>query len=180
MKSFKQFIKEQNEPISKPRVFIYPNGQGSDVSDKIPSTKPSSIPVNSALGNEPFKDDDFFKSPEKKGYMEKMTSDIKSGKKMPPTLSISHPADPSKNIIVDGNHRLAAHINAGVENMRTQQLSHDDIHIMPNDYGEKNKGIPLSSFKEEDGSYDMEKPRDNLGGKSLNHYFVSPDGSHNF
>lgn len=180
VKTFKQFVTEEEQAFSPNHVSIYPHGQGSDVGKSIPQPKPTMIKTGSALGNEPFKDKDFFTRPDKKDYMSKMTSDIKAGKQMPPTLSTPHPADPSNHVIVDGNHRFAAHQMAGAPKMRTQSLSHDDIHIMPNDYGKKNTGVPLSSFREKDGSYDMAKKRDELGGKTLNHYFVKPDGSHQF
>ena len=180
MLSFKDFITEEDQPFSPNHVSVYPHGQGVDVGDNVPRGPATQIPVNRASGNEPFKDPNWFKSPEKKPYMDKMQADIKSGKKMPPVMSIQSPWNSSHNVVVDGNHRLQAHKVAGVPTVSSTNISHDDVHIMPNNYGEKNEGVPLSSFKEKDGSYDMHKPRPELGGKALKHYFVQPDGQHSF
>lgn len=179
MKTFKSFIKEESSSSDK-AVSIYPHGQGSDMGDNVPTGKPSSIPANRSRGNEPFKDTEWFNSPEKKPYMDKMQSDIKAGKAMPPVLSTPSPWNSQHHVVVDGNHRMQAHQQAGVSSIPATQVSHDDIHIMPNDYGEKNKGIPLSSFREKNGSYDMHRPRSELGGKALKHYFVQPNGEHSF
>lgn len=179
MKTFKSFIKEESS-FSDKAVSIYPHGQGSDVGDHVPTSKPSSIPAGKSRGNEPFKDKKWFNSPEKREYMNKMQSDIKAGKKMPPVLSTPNPWNSQHHVVVDGNHRMHAHQQAGVSKIPARHISHDDVHIMPNNYGEENKGIPLSSFREKDGSYDMHKPRPELGGKALKHYFVRPNGEHNF
>ena len=208
MKSFKQFINEdqqvfktntstgqvfatgETKPNSPPKpkntfsdkaVSIYPHGQGSDVGDNVPTSKPTTIPTKSASGNEPFKDKSFFNRPEKKDYMDKMSSDIKKGKKMPPVMSTPNPANPKHNIVVDGNHRMDAHKQAGVSHIPTQHVDHDNIHLASHNYEHPDQTFhKLSSFKEPDGSYDMNKSRKQLGGKKLNHYFVKPDGSHEF
>jgi hypothetical protein len=76
---------------------------------------------------------------------------------------------------------MNAHKQAGVSHISTQHVNHDDIHLASHNYNHpKQTYHPLSSFKDKDGSYDMNKSRKELGGKTLNHYFVKPDGTHNF
>ena len=183
MLSFKQFIKENdnNDTFSDDHLSIYPDGRGSDVGDNVPKSETTLIPTKSASGNEPFKDKSFFNSPEKKDYMNKMSSDIKKGKEMPPVISTPNPADPEHNVVLDGNHRMEAHKQAGVPNIPTQHVDHDDIHLASHDYEHPDQTFhKLSSFREPDGSYDMNKPREPLGGKNLGRYFVQPNGSHQF
>jgi len=159
--------------FSQSAVSIYPNGQGSDVGSHVPTSKPTKIPTSSAVGNEQHKDRSFFNSPEKKDYIGGMVKNIKSGKTLPPVMSTPHPADPSKNIVVDGNHRAFAHQEAGASHIPAVHVSHDNIHIASHDYEHPDQSFhPLSSFKSKDGSYDMNKPRPQLGGKPLKHYFA--------
>ena len=187
MKTFIQFITENNisdkpkNTFSDKAVSIYPHGQGSDTGDNVPKSKPTTIPTKSASGNEPDKDQSFFNSQEKRYYMDKMSSAIKKGKKMPPVISTPNPADPKHHIVVDGNHRMYAHKQAGVSSIPTQHVDHHDIHLASHDYEHPDQTFhKLTSFRNSDGSYDMNKPRKQLGGKTLNHYFVKPDGTHNF
>jgi len=159
--------------FSNRAVSIYPHGQGSDVGSRVPTSKPTQISTSSAVGNEQHKNRSFFNSPEKKDYIEGMVNNIKSGKTLPPVMSTPHPANPSKNIVVDGNHRAFAHKEAGASHIPAVHVSHDNIHIASHDYEHPDQSFhPLSSFKSKDGTYDMHKRRPQLGGKPLKHYFT--------
>ena len=169
-------LEEDDSRIAK----IYPRGQGSDVGDNI-AGRSQTIQTSHAHGNEPYKDEDFFTSAEKKPYMDKMKTAIKSGQKLPPVVTIPHPSDPRHHIVVDGNHRSEAHRQAGAPQMPATVMSHDDVHLASQDYGSDKQTLhPLSSFRNKDGSYDMHKPRPELGGKALKHYFVGTNGEHKF
>ena len=173
-KNYKFELKEtQNISYSQHAVSIYPNGQGSDVGDRVKTSEPTRIPTRTAIGNEPDKDESFFNSPEKKKYVSGMVEKIKSGKSLPPVMSTPHPSGSSNNIVLDGNHRAFAHKQAGSSHIPAVHVSHDNIHLASHDYDHPKQSFhPLSSFKEKDGSYDMEKPRPELNGKTLNHYFA--------
>jgi len=169
-------LEEDESTIAK----IYPRCQGSNVGPNV-AGRSQSIQTTNAHGNEPYKDEKFFGSDEKKPYMDKMKAAIKSGQKMPPVVTIPHPADPRHHVVVDGNHRSEAHRQAGASQMPATVMSHDDVHLASHDYGSDKQTLhPLSSFKNKNGSYDMNKPRPELGGKALKHYFVGTNGEHKF
>lgn len=179
MKTLRQFILENADPFRK-IMRVYPNGQGSDSGEKLPQGPSTLIPIKKVHANEPFKNKEFFDTKEKE-YMGKMVDAIKKKKRISPVLTTTHPADPTHHIILDGNHRLEAHKRAGASQILTSQISHDDIHLGSHDYGdEKQTYHPLSSFREKDGSYDMNKPRKELNGKALKHYFVNTNDTNHF
>jgi hypothetical protein len=179
MKTLGQFILENADRFRK-IMRVYPNGQGSDAGENLPEGSPTLIPTKKVHANEPFKNKEFFDT-NKKEYMDKMVDAVKKKKPIPPVLTTPHPDDPTHHIILDGNHRLEAHKRAGAPQIPTRQISHDDIHLGSHDYGdEKQTYHPLSSFKERDGSYDMNKPRKELNGKALKHYFVNTNDTNHF
>jgi hypothetical protein len=169
-------LEEDDTKIAK----IYPRGQGSDVGPNV-AGRSQTVQTAKAHGNEPYKDEKFFGSDEKKPYMDKMKAAIGHGVKMPPVVTIPHPADPTHHVVVDGNHRSEAHRQVGVGTMPAKVMSHDDVHLASHDYGSNKQTLhPLSSFRNKSGSYDMNKPRPELGGKALKHYFVGTNGEHKF
>jgi len=183
MLSFLNFIDLEEAKSFRDHATVYPRGQGSDVdsSQKNVRGNRADIRTSTAHGNEPYKDKGYFNSAKKKPYMDKMKSAIKSGEKPPRVIAIQHPADPRHHVVVDGNHRAEAHRQLGTSTMPATVMSHDDVHLASHDYGSKKQTThPLSSFREKDGSYDMHKPRPELGGKALKHYFVMPNGTHSF
>lgn len=169
-------LEEDESKIAK----VYPKGQGSDVGDGVQGRQ-AMVQTSRAHVNEPYKDEKYFDSDEKKPYMDKMQAAIGHGVKLPPVVTIQHPADPRHHVVIDGNHRAEAHRRVGVGQMPATVMSHDDVHLASHDYGSKKQSLhPLSSFRSRDGSYDMNKPRPELGGKALKHYFVGTNGEHKF
>lgn len=196
MKTFRQFIRESTSILQESTlVGIYPHGQGSDVhpSGGSGNGEVSNHNIQKTVGNEPFKDKEYFRRPSVKRRMRYLGQGVRnSSGNVPPVLGTSHPADPKAKAIVDGNHRLeASKRNPRQNTIPVQNVHHDNTHLMP-DYSKidhsgdtsekiKNHGVPLSTFREpHDGSYDMQKKRKELGGLTLGHYFVNPDGTHNF
>lgn len=183
MLTFIQFINE-NKTFA-----IGPHGIGSYLHDDEEGTggTVTQQPNNRSVVNEPFKDTSYFRRPDIKKYENTMRKAISQGKSLPPVASIAHPADPKVRVVIDGNHRFRAAQNARTKTFPHENISHDDVRLLHPDHtdydsGEKavQQGHPLSNFKEKDGSYDMDKPRKELGGLALKHYFTNPDGSHNF
>jgi hypothetical protein len=189
MRTFKQFIKESK------LVGIYPHGQGSDVHPPggNGNGEVSNHNIQHTVGNEPFKDKTYFRRPPVKlriNQLRKAIAKTANRNNVPPVLGTSHPADPKATAVVDGNHRLKATKTTRQNTIPVQNVPHHNVHLMP-DYSKidhsgdtskkiKNHGVPLSTFRELDGSYDMHREREELGGHALKHYFVNPDGTHNF
>ena len=184
MRTFKQFLEEAKT------IGIYPHGGGGDIHDDGEQGNVTDHSTSKTVGNEPFKDDSYFRRPKLKKYLGGIRKSVAKKKQMPPVLGTPHPADSSVRSIVDGNHRLRGTKNARAENIPVEHVPHENIRLMPKSYGETEdnndmakklkKGAKLSSFKRRDGSYDMNKPRKRLGGNALKHYFANPDGSHSF
>lgn len=152
------------------RVEVYPDMQGADIhTEKQGMNGPiRKLPIKILIGNEPFKQFE-------EAYLLKMMQAIRRGKRLPPILTIRHPADPSKFLVLDGNHRLQAYRRLNAKTIPAQTLSHDKIHLALNDYGynnTKNRNLPLSQFREPDGSYKMNIKRPELDGRNLNQYFA--------
>lgn len=184
MKTFKQFLNEAKI------VGIYPHGEGVDIHDDGEKGDVSNHNTEKTVGNEPFKDTSYFRRPKMKEYIGNIRRSFAKKKSMPPVLGTPHPQDSSVRSVIDGNHRLRGAKTARVGTVPTENVSHDNIRLMPRSYAEtENKGtikqkvesgVTLSSLRNPDGSYDMNKPRKELGGKTIGHYFVRPDGSHDF
>lgn len=184
MKTFREYIQEAKT------IGIYPHGGGVDIHDDGESGNVSDHPVEKTVGNEPFKDNSYFRRPKLKKYLGGIRRSVAKKKKMPPVVGTPHPADSSVRSIVDGNHRLRGTKNARASNIPVEHVPHENIRLMPQSYDNTKpddnmsrklrKGPKLSSFRKRDGTYDMNKPRKRLGGNALNHYFANPDGSHNF
>jgi hypothetical protein len=180
MKTFREYLEEAK------MVGIYPHGEGSDVHEDDDKPDIVSHATDKAIGNEPGKDKTYFRKPNMKKYVGKMRRQYAKKQEMPPVTGTPHPANPEHMSIVDGNHRLRSAKNARVKNVSVEKVSHDNIHLMSQSYNDtpesddniQNKitknGHPLSSFRNKDGSYDMEKPRKRLGGRALKHYFTPP------
>lgn len=185
MKTFKEFVTEARH------IKLAPGGGGSWVSERgRKDEKPTIIdhPTEKTVGNEPFKDNEYFRRPKIKKYENKMRRIIAKKKtKLPPVLGIDHPADSSVQSIVDGNHRRRAAVNARAPSIPVEKVPHKNVRLLHPDEIEgdneprKKAGTPLNAFKnKKTGKYDMDKPRKKLGGKTLRDYFVNPDGSHNY
>jgi hypothetical protein len=186
MKTFRQFLFEARY------IGIYPNGGGSDTyEDDKPNGEITNHPTQKTVGNEPHKDNQYFRRPTVKKYVGGIRRAAAKGKKLPPVLGTNHPENPEIKSIVDGNHRLRGMKNARAESVPVENIPHDNIHLMPQSYNETPKesdmnkkiregGVRLSSLRNRDGSYDMDKPREELGGKTIRHYFVNGDGTHKF
>lgn len=174
MKTFKQFIFEATH------VSLYPNGVGSDISNDDEDEHPThKHPVNKTVGNEPFKDTQYFRRPSVKKHVNTTRKNISKGNSTP-VLATSHPEHPEHNVVVDGNHRLQSTRNARRDNISTTKVPHSHVHLLNTDDEENPTKHSLSSFQDKHGNYDMDRPRKRLGGKTLRHYFVNSDGSHNF
>lgn len=184
MKTFKQFLNEAKI------VGIYPHGEGVDIHDDGQKGNVSNHNTEKTVGNEPFKDTSYFRRPKMKEYIGNIRKAFAKKKSMPPVLGTPHPEDSSMRSVIDGNHRLRGAKTARVATVPVENVSHDNIHLMPHSYAETgngdniekkvNSGVKLSSLRNPDGSYDMDKPRKELGGKTIRHYFVGANGSHNF
>ena len=173
-------------------VGIYPHGGGSDIHhDNEPDDEVTNHPTSNAVGNEPHKGNEYFRRPKIKKYVGQIRKSASKGNPMPPVIGTPHPENPEVKSVVDGNHRLRGQQNARRENIPVQNVPHHKIHLMPQSYdktpeskdmGQKIKthGVPLSSFRNKNGKYDMDKPRHQLGGKTIRHYFTNTDGTHNF
>jgi len=173
-------------------VGIYPHGGGSDIHhDNEPDDEVTNHPTSNAVGNEPHKGNAYFRRPTIKKYVGQIRKSASKGNPMPPVIGTPHPENPEVKSVVDGNHRLRGQQNARRENIPVQNVPHHKIHLMPNSYdktpeskdmGQKIKthGVPLSSLRNKNGKYDMDKPRHQLGGKTIRHYFTNTDGTHNF
>lgn len=180
MKTFKQFVTEAAQ------VQMGPKGAGSWVRNDDNESEVIDHPTEKTVGNEPFKDKSYFRRPKIKKYENKMRKVIAKKKtQLPPVLGTEHPADSSVQSIVDGNHRRQAAVNARAPSLSVEKVPHENIRLLHpdkvSDIQPKEKaGVRLSALRRKDGSYDMDKPRKKLGGLSIRHYFVNPDGSHNF
>ena len=173
-------------------VGIYPHGGGSDIHhDNEPDDEVTNHSTSNAVGNEPHKGNEYFRRPKIKKYVGQIRKSASQGKSMPPVIGTPHPENPEVKSVVDGNHRLRGQQNARRENIPVQNVPHHRIHLMPQSYektpeskdmGQKIKthGVPLSSLRNKNGTYDMDKPRHQLGGKTIRHYFTNTDGTHNF
>lgn len=179
MLTFKQFLKEEK------LIGIYSHGFGSDVYDNGKKPKPETIsnrPTNTAFGIEGHKDDEHFQKPKIKSYVDRIRKDAAKGNRIPPVVGTHHP-DGSGNIsVLDGNHRLRGIKNAKLDSISVEHVPHENVHLMKRSYYDtpdnqsgrtkiKKHGVPLSSFRNSDGTYDMDKPREELGGKAIRHYF---------
>jgi hypothetical protein len=182
MKTFREYIKEAKH------FGIAPHGGGSwSYDDGEAGGEVSQHPTKQSVGNEPFKDKGYFRRPKIKKYVNKMRKNIAKKREMPPVSGTPHPENPSVMSVVDGNHRHKSHVNARAENVPVEHTPHENVRLLHPDHKEHeehkdtvNQGTPISSFREKDGSYNMDRPRKRLGGLTLRHYFVNPDGSHNF
>ena len=171
MDTYANFIQYLFEQTQRPSyVEVGHGGVGGNVYwDKGKSTI-SYINTSDAIGNEPGKSGKYFSRARVKHKMSRLTRAAKSGKLDTPVISTPHPADPSKHIVLDGNHRLQAHRVANSARIPSHVLSHDDVHLI----GSNNRTYSLSNFRSPNGSYDMDKQHPELGGLSLNHYFAHP------
>lgn len=194
MKTFKEFLLEMDILILSEAniVGIYPNHpnskyHGSTISYDSTSNKKSkfiSSEPNQTIGNEPNK--------QSKKYYQQNTSymyNMLGSEHLPPILKTKHPDGSNRNVVIDGNHRLNTYkqhnldvpaIDIGHKNIHLMpHFLENDIHLLDNTTDKKHRqhikqyGIPLSKFKEKDGSYNMQKPRTELNNLSLSHYFNS-------
>lgn len=181
MKSFKQFIKEQKIfGIAPHNVGTWDHdygGEGGHVTNH---------PIEHTISNE--NKDEFLNHPQNKEYIDHMVRNYASGKNTPPPVSgTPHPANPKVMSIIDGNHRHHAAKKAGMSHIPVEHIPHEDVRLLHPDYKPVDKksgevdteetisqGHPLTDFKEKDGSYDMNRPRKELGGLALKHYFKAP------
>lgn len=177
---FKNFIKEAAQ------VHIAPHGGGAWTYLDKQKSEIIDHPTEKTVGNEPFKDKAYFRSPDVKQYANDLRKAISKKKEIPPVLGTEHPADSSVQSVIDGNHRRQAAANARVSTIPVEKVPHDKIRLLRKweteayDEPPPTSGIKLSSLRKKDGSYDMNKPQKKLGGLAIKHYFVNPDGSHNF
>jgi len=142
---------------------IYPNGGGSDTGEELNKGEKFYLPLKDMIPNEPFKDFDYMQNSEN---VSKMVMSLKSGMELPPVLVVQHPLDEKKYLVVDGNHRLAAHKMAKVKMIPTIIVPHNKTILMEKPWkSENNKGVPLDSIQDEE---------------KINVYFVKPDGTNNF
>ena len=186
MKSFIQFLKEAAY------VGIYPHGGGSDIhQDDKPDGEVTNHPTSNTVGNEPHKDNEYFRRPKIKQYVGDIRKSAAKGKPLPAVLGTPHPENPKVKSIVDGNHRLRGMQNARKENIPVENVPHHRIRLMRQSYDKtpestdmdqklRTNGVRLSSLREPDGTYDMDKPRKQLDGKTIRHYFRNTDGTHNY
>lgn len=180
MKTFKEFMAEAAQ------VHIAPHGGGAWTYLDKQESEIVDHPTEKTVGNEPFKDKSYFRRPEIKKYANDLRKAISKKKKIPPVLGTEHPADSSVQSVVDGNHRRQSASNARVPTIPVEKVPHDKIRLLRKweteayDEPPETSGIKLSSLRKKNGSYDMDKPQKKLGGLAIRHYFVNPDGSHNF
>lgn len=186
MKTFKQFLEEAKY------VGIYSHGGGSDIhDDDKPDGEVSDHPTSKTVGNEPHKGKEYFRRPKIKKYVGGIRRAAAKGKSLPPVLGTTHPENPEVRSVVDGNHRLRGMQTARRETIPVENVPHHRIRLMRKSYDEtpestdtgrkiRTGGVRLSSLRNRDGSYDMDKPRKRLGGKTIRDYFRNSDGSHNY
>lgn len=179
MKTFRQFVAEVSH------VQVGPHGAGSWVHSDDTESEVVNHPTNKTVGNEPFKDKGYFRKPKIKKYVGGIRKSIAKKKNpVPPVLGTEHPADSSVHSVIDGNHRRQAAANARAPSIPVEKVPHDNVRLLHPDQAKgnpkKGAGVKLSSLRNRDGSYDMDKPRKKLGGLTIRHYFVNPDGSHKF
>ena len=180
MLTFKQFLKEEK------LIGVYAHGFGSDVYDNGRKAKPETIsnrPTDSAVGNEAHKDTKYFRTPEMKSYVNRLRKSAAKRKYIPPIAGTHHPDGSGSISVLDGNHRLRGIKNARLKEIPVEHIPHENVHLMKRSYDDtpdnqdgrkkiKKHGVPLSSFKNSDGSYDVHKPREELGGKAIKDYFI--------
>lgn len=176
MKSFKQFISET-------KIFgIGPNGIGSWIHDDghHNNNTVTQHPTKDTVGNEPFKNTSYFRRPNIGKYINNIRKSIGRGENVEAVSGTPHPGNPNIMSILDGNHRLQATRNARKPTVDVRLVSHEDIRLLHPDHKELDtlkdtvmQGTPLSSFRERDGSYNMNTPRKELGGLTLGHYFAN-------
>ena len=179
MLTFKQFLKEEK------LIGVYAHGFGSDVYDNGRKPKPGTIsnrPTDNAVGIETHKDVQHFRMPEIKSYVNRLRKDAAKGKYIPPVAGTPHPDGSGAISVLDGNHRLRGFKNARIKTVPVEHIPHENVHLMKKSYDDtpdnqdgrkkiKKHGVPLSSFRNSDGKYDMDKPREELGGKAIRDYF---------
>ena len=179
MKTFRQFMEARH-------VQLAPKGGGAWVRKDRKDDKEGEVvdhPTEKTVGNEPFKDKSYFSKSKVKKKLERMSN---SKTKLPPVLGTEHPADPSVQSVVDGNHRRQVAVNKKASSLPVEKVPHENIRLLhPTtvqlyDEPNHNHGVKLSTMRKKDGSYDMDKPRKKLGGLTIRHYFVNPDGSHKY
>jgi hypothetical protein len=163
-------------------VSVYPHGQGGQSYHLHHASVPQPMAIKNALGNEPFKNKYYFQHKKHLAKTQKLTKRIKSGGPVEPVIGMQHPVNPKKTIVLDGNHRLYAHQQAGKKMIDVIHVAHDRIRLFPHsmEFRSKKRGVILASLQEKTGRYDMNKPQTRLGGKTLNHYFVQANGQHGF
>lgn len=144
-------------------VKIYSNGGGSDNAAEYEG-EIVSIPVKDTIPNEPFKDLSYM---ENSKIIKLMIKSINSGDELPPIKVIEHPYDPSKYLVVDGNHRRFAFSKSDKENIDAIVIPHEDILLMKNEWGEE----PEESIRLIDVIDDKE---------IIDQYFVKPDSTNSF
>jgi hypothetical protein len=188
MKTFLQFLSEQ-----KYLSLAAYHGGAWVHDDGGPPDQTGSIPIKGGIPNEPFKNLSYFRRPGIKKYIGSIVNSIRRGVQLPPVFVTVHPAtvhlpeNQQLHSVLDGNHRWhAANIaqrGGGPDNIDVEHIAHENIRLVHPDQkysgedpGEKvyENGVPLTKFIGEDGSYDMEKPRKELGGLTLGHYFAEP------
>lgn len=162
MKQLMKLICEERDPYDNV-VRIYPNGEGSDLGDNIPTWGIEEIKIKDAIPNEPFKDLSYMDSSEN---AKAMINSIKKNEKLPPIKVIKHPYAPEKFLVVDGNHRRHAYERAGAETIPANIINPQDVLLMTKSWGSKdNKGISLSKVNDEN---------------IIDKYFVKPNGVNTF
>ena len=157
------YIKILTEQTQTNKIQVFADGRGSDFADKYTGTTVS-IPVDSMLANEPFKDKSYMETSEN---TKKMIASINKGQKLPPIKVISHPYDARKNVVVDGNHRMYAFQKSNVEEVEVIKIPHKDVILMKSDYGRPEEYLGT-----------LDKFANNK--KIVDKYFVKPDGTNTF
>jgi len=155
-------IIEDKQNIKHP-VQIYMNGEGSDFADEYQGEMVK-IPVVNTLGNEPFKDMIYMKE-KGKSYVDALNNGEEWMNE--PIVAIVHPYDPSKYVVVDGNHRLYAYKETNTPEVNAIIVPHEDVVLMKNEWGNENQE-----------SINLADVLDNK--EIVDRYFVKPDGTNNF
>lgn len=122
------------------------------------------IPINSMLTNEPFKNNSYMETSEK---TKNIIAAVSKGQKLPPIKVITHPYDSSKNIVVDGNHRMYAFRKLNIQQVHVIKIPYKNVILMKSLRGEPK--VPL-------GSLDKFLKDKNI----IDSYFVQPNGENRF
>ena len=158
--AYKMVLVEQSQAN---KIQIFADGRGSDFADKYTGAVVS-VPVESMLANEPFKDRSYMETSEN---IKNMIAAINKGQKLPPIKVVSHPYDARKNVVVDGNHRMYAFQKSNVKDVEVIKIPHKDVLLMKSEYGTPEEYLgTLDKFANDKEVADK--------------YFVKPDGTNIF